>query len=277
MKPGSYSCACGVHTKLPETSALPSCLHREAQVLRFNTCFRDKHCSHVAAPTFSSARVLHQGVGGTLRKAPVCGLGFLGALLGAPRCSQEALVQQQPQVRSQAGRALGGRSERPQHSASPPGRSGADADVIIRPLPTWKVETAASLLLALELWSLGRLQRQSGSFCRTVRSRGLAGWWGWGCPAPHLGPSDGLSPDALQKVFRSRRDHSPPPGPLAFGCWSACLPKNLLSPSLPGVLGTPDFWSLHFNSTLHTSGASQSPGIPHPVTHVGSRSLLPHS
>lgn len=121
-----------------------------------------------------------------------------------------------------------------------------------------------SLWLAMGLGVLRRLQQQSGRFCRTVRNQDGSGRGigGLSCSAP--GPRWWIQPDALQKLFRSRLDHSPSPGPLASGCWSRLFP------------GAPDFCLLLISALPSTLfRLPSSAGTPHPVTHPGSHWLLP--
>lgn len=139
-------------------------------------------------------------------------------LLQDPRGSQTGSVQLRPtKTIHQVGREPGEeRSGRRRDFTSPLGWSVSIAYVIIRHLPTWKVERAASLWLAMGLWALRQLQRQSGRFCRTVRNRDGSGCGVRSPCCPALVPRWWTQSLALQKLFLSLRDHSPPPSPLVL-------------------------------------------------------------
>ena len=111
----------------------------------------------------------------------------------------------------------------------------------------------------------GRGAPGSGVAAATVREllqdgkggRAVVGPWGLGAVCSALGPGWWIQPVALQKVFRSRRDHSPPPGPLASGCrpcqrvsLGTCWPVSFRLPWGHLILEAP-----HFSSTLHAPGA----------------------
>ena len=124
----------------------------------------------------------------------------------------------------------------------------------------------------------GRGAPGSGAAAATVREllqdgkggRAVVGPWGLGavCSAP--GPGWWIQLVALQKVFRSRRDHSPQPGPLAPGCRpcqrvcpGTCWPVSFRLPWGHLVSGGSSFSALP--STL--LGLRWCPEFPHLVTY----------
>ena len=66
------------------------------------------------------------------------------------------------------------------------------------------------------------------------------------CPAPHLGPGGGLNPSLCRKFSGLDVTTPPRPAPWHLGgiASQTCVSTDLLSPSLPGVQGTPGFWLL---------------------------------
>lgn len=136
----SPSCVCGVQARIPETSAFLSSLHREAPVLRLNTCTEISATARLPRPPSlqPGERRQPQWRDRRLRRAPTPRPRLpprAGPWAPASSGRHAALSRDSSscgRLADSPGRpgALAGRSGRRRHCASPPGRGEPTADAI---------------------------------------------------------------------------------------------------------------------------------------------------